>query len=158
MARYFLDTSALVKRYITQEVGYAWVVSLCTPAAGNAIVVSELAVVEATAAFTRMARETPLRLDVATRDALIATFRGQHIQKDYLVIPVTRTLLERAADLCLKDPLRAYDATQLASALQARDDALAAGDIAPIFVCADNGLLTAASAEGMTTDNPIAHP
>lgn len=44
MPAYYLDSSALVKRYVT-ETGSAWVRELCQDAA-NAIFISELALVE----------------------------------------------------------------------------------------------------------------
>ncbi len=31
MATYFLDTSAIVKRYVPAEQGHSWVVALCLP-------------------------------------------------------------------------------------------------------------------------------
>ena len=35
MGSYFLDTSAIVKRYVPAEQGYAWVAALCHPAQGH---------------------------------------------------------------------------------------------------------------------------
>jgi len=54
--------------------------------------------------------------------------------------------------------LRAYDAVQLACALRVRDDAMAIGVMPPIFVCADDALLAVAAAEGLSVENPHAHP
>ena len=51
MPAYYLDSSALVKRYVT-ETGSAWVRELCQDAA-NAIFISELALVEVGSAFAR---------------------------------------------------------------------------------------------------------
>ena len=56
MTLYFLDTSALVKRYVT-ELGSNWVMAQCQPKAGNTIVISQAALVEAVAAFCRKTRE-----------------------------------------------------------------------------------------------------
>ena len=66
--------------------------------------------------------------------------------------------MTRAAALCRKHPLRAYDADQLACALTRRDDDLAAGLAAPVFICADAVLLGVAAAEGLAVENPTAHP
>ena len=50
--------------------------------------------------------------------------------------------------------LRGYDAVQLATALAA-DEALTVADLSQlIFVAADGDLLTAANAEGLTTEDP----
>lgn len=156
MAVYFLDTSALVKRQVT-EVGHTWVKALCRPGIGHTIVISELAEVEVIASFCRMVREAPPRLNPANRDRLITRFK-QQIQRRYIVVPVDRAIITRAAALCRVHPLRAYDAIQLACAVTRRDDDLAAGQPAPIFVCADMVLLGAAAAEGLAVENPNSHP
>lgn len=158
MGQYFLDTSALVKRYINDEPGHAWVSALCDPGAGNILLIAEATLVEVVATFCRMGRSAPPRLAVAQRDALIALFRQHDTQQGYYVVPVDRALYTRAGDLCAAHPLRAYDAVQLACALTARDDALRAGVAGPTFVCADTALLSMAAAEGMVTENPNSHP
>ena len=63
----------------------------------------------------------------------------------------------KACDLLERHPLRAYDAVQLAAALEARRTLQAVGSAAPIFLSADNRLLLAAQAEGFVTDNPNSH-
>jgi uncharacterized protein len=126
MPAYFLDTSAAVKRQIA-EPGHIWVRALCAPDAGNIIVIAEIALVEVSATFSRMARETPRRISVARRDRLIADFEDR-VRRQYEVVLVTRTIYTRAAILCRVHPLRAYDAVQLACALTRRDDDLATGN------------------------------
>lgn len=152
----FVDTSALVKRQVA-EVGHVWVKSLCRPGARHTIVISELAEVEVIASYCRMVRETPPRLTRANRNRLIIRFR-QQVQRRYVVAPVDRGIITRAADLCRTHPLRAYDAIQLACALTRRDDDVADGLPAPTFVCADTALLAAAAAEGLAIENPNSHP
>ena len=143
MPSYFLDSSALVKRHVT-ETGHLWVRSLCAPGAGNLIIAAELALVEVPASFARMARKTPRRISVAQRDRLMSEFEDR-VRRHYEVVQFDRAIANRAVALCRKHPLRAYDAIQLASALTRRDDDLAAGLPAPIFVCADTTLLNAAT-------------
>ena len=53
MTTYFLDSSAIGKRYMT-EVGSTWVRSLVAPAAGHVVVVSRLAIVEISSALARL--------------------------------------------------------------------------------------------------------
>jgi predicted nucleic acid-binding protein len=156
MATYFLDTSALVKRQVP-EAGHAWVRALCDLRSGHTIVISEAALVEVVASLSRMPRETPPRLTMADRDRLIARFQ-QHLRRRYLVVELNRKVLMRAAVLCRAHPLRAYDAVQLACALTRRDDDVAMGNPAPIFVCADDNLLAIAQAEGFSVENPNARP
>lgn len=158
MTYYFLDTSALVKRYVANEVGHSWVTSLFSPSAGHTVFIAEIALVETVAAFCRMARSAPPRVSAVDRDMLITLFRDRDARHDYFIVPVGRYIFTTAANLCRVHPLRAYDAIQLACALQARDDARVAGVAAPIFVTADNDLLAAALAEGLTTGNPHDYP
>lgn len=156
MATYFLDTSALVKRQIA-EPGHSWMQTLCDPAEGHALFISEAALTEVVATYARMARETPRRISVARRDRLIAEF-DRLLAAQYAVVEVNRGIFTRAAALCRAHPLRAYDAIQLACALTKRDDDIGAGLSAPTFVCADSILLDAATAEGLPVENPNSHP
>ena len=54
--------------------------------------------------------------------------------------------------------LRAYEAVQLACALDLREQTRANKLPDPIFLCADNNLLSIASAEGFAIDNPNNYP
>lgn len=84
MASYFLDTSALVKRHVA-ETGHAWVRAVCDPSAGNTLFIAEIALVEAVATFSRMARETPLRLTTMECDQAIADFNARFLRQ-YIII------------------------------------------------------------------------
>ena len=55
MAAYFLDSSALVKRYVT-ETGTPWVIGLLDPAARNRLYIARITGAEVTAALTRRER------------------------------------------------------------------------------------------------------
>jgi uncharacterized protein len=55
MAVYFVDSSALVKRYIN-ETGSQWILNLCNPASNHDIIIAAIAGVEITAAITRRAK------------------------------------------------------------------------------------------------------
>lgn len=63
----------------------------------------------------------------------------------FAVLPVSAVILERAASLLATNPLRAYDAVQLASALAARD----ADPGLESFACFDHELRDAAAAAGL---------
>lgn len=107
------------------------------------------------AAFCRKASEQNLqqRIDKAERDQNIALFR-RDTQRQYVVVPVTSSIYTRAGDLCRTHRLRAYDAVQLACALLVRDKLAVLGIQAPIFVSADTELLTIASTEELSIENP----
>lgn len=59
MGVYFFDTSALVKKYIS-ELGSDWVAARCNPKEGNTITISQAALVESIATFCRKTREQNL--------------------------------------------------------------------------------------------------
>lgn len=63
MAAYFFDSSALVKRYLS-EAGSGRVIGLTDPAAGHRIYVSRITGVELVSALVRQARAGNLTRDV----------------------------------------------------------------------------------------------
>ena len=149
MAAYFLDTSALLKRYV-QETGTAWIQSLTAPAAGHALIVARITLAETVAALTRRERGG----SIATQDAATALadfqfdFAGQ-----YIVVEISAGLVARAAALARRHGLRGYDAVQLAAAIEIRD-----ADPSITLVSSDRELNAAATAEGLAIDDPNAHP
>ena len=116
MATYFLDTSAIIKRYIF-EPGQAWILSLCNPAQDHDLYISQVALVEVVAAICRRAREKSI--SSAERDRLITVFR-QDSKQGYNIWPVATDLCNAAGDLCRSHRLHAYDAVQLACVLALR--------------------------------------
>jgi hypothetical protein len=79
----------------------------------------------------------------------------------YEFLPTRRTIIKRAAALCLKHPLRGFDAIHLASGLQLQETLAQqeAGDnaLSSTYVTSDDRLVTAAQAEGLTVENPFWH-
>ena len=59
MAAYFLDTSAVLKRYV-QETGTAWVQALAAPTARHSLFVVRITLAETVAAITRRERGATL--------------------------------------------------------------------------------------------------
>lgn len=151
---YFLDTSALVKRYVP-ELGSNWVQSITVPATGNFIAISQITWVEVRSALARRLREGSLSVDEV--DQLVQDFRTD-FDNQYEVIDVDRTLIETAGELVMQHPLRAYDSIQLASALQVESAIVAIPETQLIFVSADNRLLNIAQLVGLAIDNPNNYP
>src|SRR5690242_15100348 len=104
MGAYFLDSSAIVKRYIP-EPGQSLVRTLCDPAQGHDIYISQAALVEVVAAICRRSHERSIT--ITTRDGLIDTFR-QDSQTAYGIRLFTNTVYISAGDLCRSYRLRAY--------------------------------------------------
>lgn len=150
MAVYYLDTSALVKRY-AREKGSRWVLNLTDPAIKHGLYTVRLTGPEMLAAFARKVRTGEL-LSSAARQAA-ADFRTDWAGQ-YRVIEVTPLLAGRAMDLVERHNLRGYDAVHLAAAMELQVIRLAMRLSAIIFVSGDEDQLKAAAIEGLTTENP----
>jgi predicted nucleic acid-binding protein len=152
-AAYFLDSSALVKRYVIED-GTAWVRRLTRRNSGNAIFIARITSVEVTAAVAR--RRKGRKLTAAKASSILRRFR-QHLAARYTVIAITPALLDEAMRLANTHALRAYDAVQLAAALELRQQRQLTGLGPPTMISADQALNDAATAEGLTVDNPNSH-
>jgi uncharacterized protein len=111
---YVLDTSAVVKRYI-REIGTAWVRGIADPTASNLIYVARITDVEVTSAVVR--RQRGGTISVSDAAAALSQFR-QDLVLGYRMIEVTPALLSGARSLAERHGLRAYDAVQLAAAVE----------------------------------------
>ena len=135
---HFLDSSALVKRYIDEE-GSAVIGLLFR--GRKVLAVSRLAEVEVPLAIARRARRGDLRESDARA-------HGEQVLRDLKTCRVvelrTRTF-ERARSLGWAHGLRAYDALQLASATRLKIET----GMSLTFWSADGGLNAAAAAEGL---------
>lgn len=133
----FLDTSALVKLYIAEPGSERLreAVSRDEP-----LVVSILAFPEFHATVARRTREG--LLEAEEREQIHQSFAEDW--KALTQVPLGAQVLTSIRALCETYPLRGADAVHLASALLLKDESL------PVtFVCADQRLLEAASAEGL---------
>lgn len=153
MSVYYVDTSALVKRYVP-EVGSAWIMTICDPASGNSVVTSVMTRVEAAAAFALKQRLGAVTL--GERDAAVGLLVW-HATREYDLVAVDDALLDEAQALTQRHRLRGYDAVQLATALIVYARCIAAGLPPLIFVSADRDLLDAAHLEGLLVENPNDH-
>ena len=154
MATTYVDTSALVKRYVA-EVGSAWVRQMVARPVHQVLYTAALTEVEVRSALQRLVREG--RLDAAQAQRLTQRV-AQHFTRRYQLIRITRTVVAAAGMLVEGYPLRAYDAVQLACALTVRRGMHRRGMPPPLFVAADTTLLAAARAEGFLVDNQLQHP
>ena len=150
---FYLDASALVKRYLA-ETGSAWVESVCADEETSAIAIAHFGLVETAAAFA--AKQRGGFMTPADYESVLASLL-QDAQSRYRLVTVGPTLIDNAIQLTRRRKLRGYDAIHLASAL-ALNRPLEDNDFPPlVFVAADDDLLTAAAAEGLSVDNPNWH-
>ncbi|MEI2580908.1 type II toxin-antitoxin system VapC family toxin [Scytonema sp. PRP1] len=154
MAVYFLDSSALVKRYIS-EIGSAWVVNLFDPALNNEVLIAAITFVEIIAAITRRARGGSISLTDAT--ATCNLFRSD-LLSEYQVVEITENIINSAMALAEVWGLRGYDAVQLAAGCAVNALCITNG-LPPVnFVSADDELNKAAASEGLMVENPNNYP
>jgi predicted nucleic acid-binding protein len=138
----FLDSSALVKRYV-REAGTEVLLDLIQRSAF--VVASRLTWLEVTSAVTRRARGSALlRADEVIR-ALDDDFS---VVID--IIDVTGSVIADARGLARRHGLRAGDAVQLASAKAAETRYAARVSV----ICSDKKLLATARQEGFETVDP----
>jgi hypothetical protein len=149
----YFDTSALVKHYVDEK-GSEWVNRLLGSEDGPLVFTSHLTVVEATCAFARRAREGTLPNQ--TLHNVVRLFEYD-VTYRYHILNVISATVDKARELALDQPLRAYDAVQLASAHLA-NQTLTRADKPPLtFLSADNRWVEVARVTGLIADNPNDH-
>lgn len=153
MNAYYLDASALVKYYLLES-GSQWINELLEHSLFDRFFGIELITVEIMSAINRAQREK--RIGQALKEKLTNRVWADARTKPE-IIRVHSSIVDRAIQLTLTHPLRAYDAVHLSAALELRLTLTQAGLPAPIFVSADENLLAAARAEGLAAENPGAH-
>ena len=154
MAPFYLDTSALVKRY-AEERGTVWVSHLTNPTVGNQLYTLRLTAAEMVAALYRKVRTGEVTLVEAQRA------EGNFIadwQQQYQIVELTPSVVDRAMLLARRYGLRGYDAVHLAAVLELDAMFRSAGAAALTLISSDRDLLLAAVSEGTAVDDPTNYP
>ena len=138
----YLDTSAIVKLYVTEE-GSARVREAVE--ASDLVATSRVAYAEARAALAMAARLG--RISEDERALAVATFRSEW--HTFSVVNVTQPVVELAADLTETRSLRGFDAIHLASSLLVRQRT----DVPVRFMAWGKALVRAASDTGLDTES-----
>jgi predicted nucleic acid-binding protein len=150
MTAYYFDSSALIKRYVT-EIGSRGILNLFQPDADHFFVTSRLTMTEIYSALNRRRREESV--SIVDYQINAAAFKRDS-SVTYQFIELTLDVVDLSRSLLEQHPLRANDAIQLASALLANHSLTAAG-LAPLaFLSADNRLSQVAGATGLSVINP----
>lgn len=150
---YYLDASALVKRYV-DEVGSEWLRDICAVEQVPLLFTSRVTIVEVISAFARRARERTLsRADFTTVGDM---FRVDCLN-DYQIMPPSVPVVDVACSLLEHYPLRAYDAIQLATALSADRFLTQEGYPSLTFLSADQRLNNVAIDNELAVDDPNQH-
>lgn len=133
----FVDSSALVKLYVPERQHEV------VRGRNDSMIVASIARVEVAAALWRKHRLG--ELDAGDAQTLVAAAVADLDDDDrFVVVALTRDVIELAVTTVARHRLRAYDGVQLATALVVRE---VVRDL-DVFVAFDVDLRTAASAEG----------
>lgn len=114
-----------------------------------------LSAVELTSAIMR--RERQGDITSAQRTKMLADFH-LHLGNEYVQLDLTQSLVDLACELAQRHRLRAYDAVQLAGALETHGVRAANSRPRLALLSADDDLNAAADVEGLTVDNLNARP
>ena len=150
MAVFFLDTSALVKRYVA-EAGSRTVTELVSTPSVN-ILIADITRAEFASVLNRRLREGTISPE--QHRALKSAF-AFHLVTEYLVTSMESTHITTACRVIDAHGLRAYDAVQIAVALAVRKLLASPGEVISL-VSADPRLNAAARAEGLAVVEPVA--
>lgn len=151
---YFLDSSALIKRYVREQ-GSPWVQTITDTKIRNSLMMARITWVEMLSGLTRRQREGNLPATELTM--MLHNFRYDwDIQ--YRIVELDEALTQVAGQLVQKYPLRAYNSVQLATALKLRSVVMRFTNIQFTFVSADQRLLAVAQMEGLPIENPNDYP
>lgn len=149
MPTFFVDSSALVKRYRREE-GSQRVSELLDGA--EQLLIARLTIVEVSSALVRRARTT--RMSPEELRTAIVTLDDDLI-RSFDVIELDEPVMEHAVAMARKHGLRGADAIQLACVLLSRPEPPASAEF--YLVSADDELNAAAAAEGLQVENPSLH-
>ncbi len=141
---YFMDSSALVKRY-HQEIGTE-VIDNIIETNYEQIFISSIALIEIIATLRRKVKERKISKNrfIKLKSAFL-----YDVEKRYTLIPLDDSVLADALHIAEKRGCKSLDSLQLASAIKTKliDEKI-------IFVCADKQLLKYAKNEGFEVINP----
>ncbi len=154
VAVYFLDTSALLKRYVP-EIGTAWMQSIADPQNQHLIIMAQITWVEFHSAIARRVREQSITPAQAQQITNAFEF---HWNTQYFTVPIDQAITQLAGQLVHQHPLRAYDAVQLAAALRIQNQLTTPNISTFTFLTADDRLGQISALTGLLTENPNHHP
>lgn len=145
-AIYYLDSSALVKRY-HDEPGTPYIDAIFAERDAT-FVISSITIAEVTSALARKHIEGTISSQ-ALHDAL--SMLAEDLIADFRIPDIERYHIHDAQHIILRHRLRTLDALQLALLRVTKP-------LSPAFLSSDARLLVAAQAEGVTVRDPSAIP
>ncbi len=148
MPLYYLDTSALLKRYKTEKGTEVIDELFSSRKLDEVFVTSHFTSIEIESVAARALKGNALNKEAC---GVLIRLYAEDIEEQIIVLPVSTALLSQAAEAARRNALRAGDAVHLASALRVREPSHPS-DL--VFVTSDRELLQAAEREGFTALDP----
>ncbi|RJX25509.1 MAG: PIN domain-containing protein [Dethiobacter sp.] len=139
---YFVDTSALFKRYILEQ-GSDLMDQLFSEK--TAVFISTVTLCEVISNFRRLVDIDNL-ISEKEFAAIKAAFLGEIGSEIINIVDLTPSIILKSLDICSSEYVTPLDSIQLASALSLLEN--------PLFVCSDIKLLRLAAKWGLETVNP----
>jgi predicted nucleic acid-binding protein len=153
MTVYYCDSSILIKRHI-HEPGSQWFHERIEEP-DTSLFTTEISIVEVCSALNRRLREEFIDAD-EYRDLMTQSW--YLFGSTYDVVKLSEQLVKLACSMLERHPLRAIDAVHLATGIFVNERLLSHEEPSLIFLSADHHLLTAATAEGVSTFDPSTVP
>jgi len=141
---YFLDTSALFKRYVLEK--GSQVVNDLFNNQNATIFISEVTLCEVISNLRRLVDVDKIITEDEFEE-LRATFLGDVGDEIFEIVELTSTIILTSLEICSKQYITPLDSIQLASALSFSEK--------PVFVCSDQKLLRLARKQGLITIDPM---
>jgi len=147
MPLYYLDTSALLKRYRTENGTRVLDALFSARTRDELLITSHFTAAEVESVAARALKG---RLLTKKAYAVLLSLFVDDLENVLVVLPVSTVLLSEAAAVARNSALRASDALHLATALRARQ----ASAVAIVFTASDKELIEAARRSGFMVLNP----
>jgi predicted nucleic acid-binding protein len=141
-ATYFLDTSALVKRYHVER-GTTYLDTVFAEPDAT-FTIASITIAELTSAITLKHEQGEI-----SREALLLALSkfSEDLLAEFWILDIERHHIHQAQELILRYGLRTLDSLQLSLLLVTKA-------LSPIFLCSDRRLLAAARTEGIAVQDP----
>ena len=151
MAFFYFDSSALVKRYVS-EIGTPLVNYLCAKAPMSKMMCLVLSIGEVVSVFVRKKNGGQITEDVFYQ--ALASFRFEVVgSEDFNLVPVDTNSVLASLSLIEAHAINAFDAVVLSSVLELSTKLRDAGDNL-VLITSDKRLERAGKANGVSTFNP----
>lgn len=106
MTSHFLDSSAVIKGYFVEN-GSDWIRRIAVPEVDHTLFIAQITSAEIIPGLARQMREEHITPQEMRELRLLVNYR---MRLEYSIIALSSAIIQRAEDLLIRHPVRAYDA------------------------------------------------